>query len=259
MYTVTQSHTAETLAQDFQNLGVQQADVIWMHSSFKSLGQVEGGAREVVTALEDAVGSDGLILMPSFHLVDWDDRPKTWDIRKSPSTVGWLTEFFRLMPGTHRSDHCSHSSAARGKGAKEFVADHMKREGLRSRWDRGRWGRAFGTGSPMMKAYERGGKIVMLGVDYDSSTYVHVAECMYRDRHIDKDGEQGVHPMVCRGKAGEYWESVYEIKRNKVGDADCRLFPVRDFVDTVFAELERNIDDYVEAYMTLAGEPVDQP
>jgi aminoglycoside 3-N-acetyltransferase len=252
-------HAAETLALDFQNLGVESGDVVWMHSSFKSLGLVDGGASAVVGALEEAVGPDGLILMPSFHLVDWDDRPKTWDIEKSPSTVGWITEFFRLMPGTYRSDHCSHSSAARGRGAKEFVADHMKRDGLRSRWDRGRWGYAFGSGSPMYKAYERGGKILMLGVDYNSSTYVHLAECMYRDKYIDKDGEQGAHPIVCRGKAGEYWESVRDINRSKVGGADCRLFPIRDYVDTVFAELERNIDDYVEGYMTLAGERVDEP
>jgi aminoglycoside N3'-acetyltransferase len=111
----------------------------------------------------------------------------------------------------------------------------------------------------MYKAYERGGKILMLGVDYNSSTYVHLAECMYRDKYIDKDGEQGAHPIVCRGKAGEYWESVRDINRSKVGGADCRLFPIRDYVDTVFAELERNIDDYVEGYMTLAGERVDEP
>lgn len=238
------AHTRASLAQDFHNLGVETRDIVWMHSSFKSLGPVEGGAGTVVAALEDSVGPYGLILMPTFHLVDWDERPQTWNIRKSPSTVGWITEFFRLMPGTYRSDHCSHSSAARGRGAKEFVADHMKREGIRSRWDRGRWGRAFGSGSPMVKAYERGGKILMLGVDYDSSTYVHVAECMYRDKYIDKDGEQGTHPIVCRGKVGEYWESVRDINRGNIGDADSRLFSMRD---------------YVEAYASLSGERVERP
>ena len=256
---MTAAHTRASLAQNFHHLVDATRDIVCMHSSFKSLGPAEGGAGTVVAALEDAVGRDGLILMPSFNLVPWDERPKTWDIEKSPSTVGWITEFFRLMSGTYRSDHCSHSSAARGKNAKEFVAGHLKREGLKSRWDRGRWGRAFGGDSPMVRAYERDGKILMMGVDYDSSTYVHLAECMYRTKHIDKDGEQGAHPIVCRGKIGEYWESVRDINRGRVGDADCRLFPIRDYVDTAFAELERNIDAYVEAYMSLSGERLERP
>ena len=111
--------TCATLGRDLCALGVESGDILFIHSSFKSLGPVDGGASTVVAALEDAVGPDGLVLMPSFSLVpgDKDLRAAKWDRATTPSTVGWLTEYFRQMPGTVRSDHYSHAVAARGRRA----------------------------------------------------------------------------------------------------------------------------------------------
>ena len=142
-------HTRRTLRHDFERLGVETADTLFVHSSFKSLGNVDGGPETVVVALEDAVGPDGLLMMPVFNLIERPLRHKVWDISTTPSTVGWLTEYFRRMPGTFRSDHYSHSVAARGMDAESFVADHQSQEGLRSPWDLEPWGRTFGTHSPM--------------------------------------------------------------------------------------------------------------
>ena len=44
-------HTRETLTHDLKNLGVELGDTLFIHSSFKSLGPVEGGAGTVVNAL----------------------------------------------------------------------------------------------------------------------------------------------------------------------------------------------------------------
>src|SRR5205807_1998 len=109
------------------------------------------------------------------------------DPETTPSTVGWITEFFHRMPGTFRSDHYSHSVAARGKGAAEFVAGHRRQEGPRSPWDRDPWGRTYGTHSPMYRAYEADGQLLMLGVEYDSSTYVHLVETLFWNRLLEQD------------------------------------------------------------------------
>ena len=113
------SYTRQKLTQDFTDLGIEKGDTLFIHSSFKSLGPVEGGAGAVISALEAAVGREGLILMPSFSLLpSREERIEAWDIERTPSTVGWLTEFFRQMSDTYRSDHYSHAIAARGKRAK---------------------------------------------------------------------------------------------------------------------------------------------
>ena len=88
---------------DLRRLGVEAGDILFVHSSFKSLGPVEGGAESVIKALEDAIGPEGLLLMPSFNLVTWELRPETWDINSTPSTVGWITEQFRQLPGVYLS------------------------------------------------------------------------------------------------------------------------------------------------------------
>ena len=116
----------------------------------------------------------------------------TWNLETTPSTVGWLTEFFRQMPDTYRSDHYSHSVAARGKDAKAFVSTHLSREGYKSPWDIEPWGKTYGTHSPMQKAYKADGKLLMLGVDYNTSTYVHFVEVLYWDELLEHESRNAL-------------------------------------------------------------------
>ena len=236
------------LTQDLQSLQVEAGDILFVHSSFKSLGPVEGGADSVIQALEAAIGPGGLLLMPSFNLITWESRPKTWDLDNTPSTVGWITERFRQLPGVYRSDHCSHSVAARGRGAKAFVDGHLRQEGYSSQWECKPWGKTYGLHSPMYRAYQARGKLLMLGVDYYTSTYVHLVETMFwhtlRAKRGDTEREPGF-PALDRVKLGAFWERSGELERGSVGDADCRLFQICSYVDTLLAEVERNPRPYL--------------
>ena len=236
------------LTRDLRRLGVEAGDILFVHSSFKSLGSVEGGAESVIQALENAIGPEGLLLMPSFNLIKWELRPETWDLHCTPSTVGWITELFRRQPGVYRSDHYSHLVAARGRGAEEFVAGHLRREGYGSHWDRRPWGKTFGLHSPMYRAYQDCGKLLMLGVDYYTSTYVHLVEAMYwhalRVRSRGTEHEPAF-PALDRVKLGAFWESTGGPRHGRVGDAACRLFGIRSYVDTLLAEVERNPRPYL--------------
>jgi aminoglycoside 3-N-acetyltransferase len=241
-------HTQETLLRDLAALGVAAGDVLFIHSSFKSLGVVDGGAATVIAALEGAVGEDGLILMPSFNLVASERRAETWDVRTTPSTVGWLTEFFRRMPGTYRSDHYSHSVAARGKNAEAFVADHLSKEGFKSPWDKEPWGATYGARSPMVRAYRADGKLLMLGVDYNSSTYMHLVEVMHSNRRRETDANARYFG-IDRPQLGEHWDSLSNQRRGRVGDADGRLFGIREFVDTLLETVTENPQRFFKNYL----------
>ena len=197
----------------------------------------------MIGALEDAVGSEGLLLVPSFNLVAWPKRAEFWNIHTTPSTVGWIAEYFRRMPGTYRSDHYSASVAARGKGAREFVSGHLGREGLRSRWDREPWGRTYGTSSPMYRAYRAGGKVLMLGVDYESSSYCHLVEVLHWNRLLDQ-GLDAPFRGLERPALGEFWDRAGKLRSGHVGDAYCRLFPISEYVDTLLREVTDNPNPY---------------
>ena len=235
-------HAQEELVDDLRALGAQAGEILFVHSSFKSLGHVQGGAGAVITALEDAIGPEGLLLMPSFNLLESRElRVKAWNVETAPSTVGWLTEYFRRMPGTYRSDHYSHSVAARGEGAREFVSSHRCREGLRSPWDREPWGKTFGTHSPMFKAYREGGRLLMLGVDYESSTYRHLVESICWNSWLERDRKAVFHALRWN-LLGDFWDRKGNLRRGLVGDADCRLFSIRKFVDTLAGEACSDLD-----------------
>lgn len=238
-------YTREKLIKDFSNLGIEKTDTLFIHSSFKSLGQVADGAGTVISALEAVIGQDGLILMPSFNLLpSQEERVQSWDVEKTPSTVGWLTEFFRQMPGTYRSDHYSHSVAARGKGAEASVADHLRCDGYQSPWDYPPWGKTYGTHSPMFRAYVANAKLLMIGVDYQSSTYIHLVEVIYFNKLLADNAEANVFDLN-RPKLGAFWDGLGKLRRGKIGDSDCRLFHIKTYVDTLLAEVERNPKPYV--------------
>lgn len=239
------SHTVDTLSRDLNHLGLESGDTVFIHASFKSLGPVEGGALTVVRALENVTNPGGLVLMPSFNLLENIRlRAEAWDPDTTPSSVGWLTEFFRTMPGTFRSDHYSHSVAARGRNARAFVAGHRDRTGRSSPWDRGPWGKTYGDNSPMVRAYAAGGKLLMLGVTYETSTYIHLVEviCWHRRREIEPDAGYG---RIDRPALGAYWEKNGELNLGRVGDARCRLFPIRTYVDALVEEVERRPEAYL--------------
>ena len=238
-------YTSETLIQDFIDLGIEKGDILFIHSSFKSLGPVAEGAGTVISALETAVGAEGLILMPTFSLLpSREERVETWDVNKTPSTVGWLTEFFRQMPDTYRSNHYSHAVAARGKDAKAFVSDHRRREGYASPWDHYPWGKTYGTHSPMFRAYTANAKLLMIGVDYETSTYIHLVEVIHWNKRL-ADDPQAEYIRLKRPELGEYWESLGQLRTEKVGDSVCRLFHIKTYVDTLLAEVDRNPEPYV--------------
>ena len=246
-------HTRDTLVRDLRTLGVRDGDTLFVHSSFKSLGTVSGGAQTVVDALMDGVGG-GLLLMPSFNLVEGgrDARAARWDPATAPATVGWLTEYFRQMPGTVRSDHYSHSVAARGTDAQSIVDGHRLREGMRSPWDRPPWGRTYGTHSPMIRAYQRGGRLLMLGVDYGSSTYVHVVESMlWAERR--RSNPEAAFVGLDRPSVGAVWDRSGRVLRGRVGDAECRLFGIRDYVDTLLSIAREDPERYSAHHRRESG------
>lgn len=237
---MTAPHTRERLAQDARALGIAADDVLFVHSSFKSLGPVEGGAETVIRALEDAIGPRGTLCMPSFNLKN-QDREGSWNHQTTPASTGWLTEYFRTLPGTVRSDHYSHSVASRGPRAAEFVSEHLRREGRRSPWDRDRWGYTYGCYSPMEKIYAAGGKVLMLGVDYTSATFCHIVEVRHWNERLAQD-PQAPFRYLCRPWLGAYWDSLGRLRRGRIGDADCRFFAARDFVDTLLAAVNTDPD-----------------
>ena len=116
--------TKEHIIAALKDLGLQEGDICLFHSSFKSFGGVSGGAETVIGALESVLGKEGTLVAPTLCSTDFSNSYKTWYMDK-PSEVGYLPEYFRKQMRVYRSDHATHSVAARGKLAYELTKEHF--------------------------------------------------------------------------------------------------------------------------------------
>ena len=130
----------EIILNDLKALGIKEGDVLIVHSSLSSMGNVEGGANTVIEALTDALGAEGTLLFPAFTYREVNESG-CYDHNNTPVCVGTIPETFRKMEGVVRSLHPTHSVAARGKYAVEMTKDHEKSD------------TPMGEGSPYRKLY----------------------------------------------------------------------------------------------------------
>ena len=77
----------------------------------------------------------------------------------------------------------------------------------------------------MFRAYKTDAKLLMLGVDYESSTYVHLVEVMHWNKRLTEDTE-AEYIRLKRRELGAFWDEVGRLRHGRVGDATCRLFRI---------------------------------
>lgn len=154
------AYTKQSLKQDLAAMGLTGAETILIHSSMKSIGEVEGGADTVLDALMEYF-AQGLLLLPTHTWRFMDGGNTVFDVRNSPCCVGILPELFRQRPGVIRSLHPTHSMAAYGKDAAAYLAGELE------------------TSTPCAPGgcYDRlrtvHGKILLLGVTHARNTFIH--------------------------------------------------------------------------------------
>jgi len=236
--------TQDVLVAGFRELGMAPGGLAMAHSSLSSFGHVEGGAKAVIEALLEAISPGGTLVLPTLCQADKERREETWDIARSPSDVGRITEIFRTWPGAIRSDHFTHSVTALGPLAEEITAGHATAYGRPSPWGE----RAFGSGSAWEKLYEHNALYCFLGVSYRVHTMRHYVQARVLEETIAAlpaeasaelrelaagwnkpgifpwwNGEQEEEALAARGL----------IRYVQIGNAMCRSIPARTDVDTL--------------------------
>lgn len=158
--TVTRGDIAEGL----RSVGLARGSVVLMHSSLSAMGYVEHGAEAVVDALRDVVGAEGLASVPTHTWGIVNARQPVFHVGLSPSHVGRITEALRHRREALRSRHPTHSVAAIGRRAVEYVADHEYSA------------TPAGRDTPYGRLCAWSGHVLLLGVDLSSWTLVHAFE-----------------------------------------------------------------------------------
>lgn len=156
-------YAKENLLNQLDQMSIDSKGTIIVHSSMKSIGEVEGGSDTVLDAFTEYM-KDGLLVFPTHT---WDvidaENPRFY-VEETPSHIGILTELFRQRPGVIRSLHPTHSVGALGSDAKEFTTGDEQFDTPAAR------------GSAWGKLLDRKAKILLVGVDLRRNTFIHGIE-----------------------------------------------------------------------------------
>ena len=231
------------IVRGLRDLGVKEGDILMVHSTLSGFGRVEGGADTVIDALIEAVGPGGTVAMPTLYLPAISGL-EVFDVEKSPSEMGEITEVFRKRAGVLRSVHPTHPVAAFGARAEELIRDHAKAP------------TACGKGTPFGRLGDWGGKVLLLGVDQDRNTLLHTAEdyanspylsqriARYRDPNTGETRKLVLakFPGPHRNFIGldPLFRESGVMKIGKIGKAVCRLMDAAGTLRVVVEALKRD-------------------
>jgi aminoglycoside 3-N-acetyltransferase len=252
-------HSRQQLADDFRKLGVAPGDTVMLHASVRAVGEVAGGADQIHLALKDALTLEGTLMMyagcPSYYdevgrgnLTAQQEREV---LEKMPAfdpltaranrSNGVLVEFLRTYPGARVNQHVARF-VVWGRQA-DYLLSHQP------------WNYAFGIDSPLDRFWKLNGRILLLGCDHDTVTFLHYAEhiadiadkriARYKvpveenGRRIWRDMEEfdssgdGVHanwPDRFFAKITDSYLASAQNRGGRVGDAMSYLFPASDLL-----------------------------
>lgn len=151
-----------------RDVGVREGDMIMLHSAFSRASGLRGSCDDLIEAVLDSVGPSGHVLMVSLPYrtasIDWLESGRRFDVRKTPSMMGLVSETFRRRPDVVRSLHPTHPILAHGPRARRIIEAHA--ECLHP----------CGRGSPFEELAKAGGKAVFFDVPIDTFTFFHYLE-----------------------------------------------------------------------------------
>jgi len=225
------------LTQQILDLGVTPSGVLLVHCAFSKVKPVENGVIGLISALLDAIGTEGTLVMPSMT----DDDEHRFDPKKTDCLgMGVVANTFWQMPNTMRSDS-PHAFAARGPKAAQITVPHP-------------FDLPHGLDSPVGRIYELGGQILLLGVDQDANTTIHLSEYLAgvryrRKKYVTtiKDGRfmkidylEIDHCCQNFNLVDNWLEEDHLLMQGNIGNAKARLMNSRDVVRVTTNHIETN-------------------
>jgi aminoglycoside 3-N-acetyltransferase len=173
-------HSREELASDLRKLGLGAGATVMLHASVRAVGEIAGGPDQIHLAFKDVLTTEGTLMMyascPRYYdelgrgnLTPEEEQeileklpafdPLT---ARSARDNGALVELLRTWPESRVNPHPARF-VFWGKQAGYLMSTQP-------------WSYAFGYGSPLDRFLPLNGKIVLLGPDHDTVTFLHYVE-----------------------------------------------------------------------------------
>ena len=253
--------TKEALKQQMRAMGLVPTDRVLIHTSYKAVGEVEGGPNGLIDAFCEYL-SHGLFLVPTHTWDNVNAEHPVYDVRSTVPCIGAVPRAAAARGDGFRSLHPTHSLWAHGEGAEEFLAgeEHACTP--------------TPPGSVWATLPERGVKILLLGVGNDKNTFLHsldelldIPDRLQREPWevtiIDREGRRFRHPQ-----RGHYCSRTNDVsqyftnfekpfvelgaqKFGKLGNATVRIIDPGECRRILTRILSRATEDLCVSHMDL--------
>jgi aminoglycoside 3-N-acetyltransferase len=240
------SYDARQLRAALHRLGVREGDALMLHSAFGRHYGFDGTIEQFTDTLIEVLGAHGHLLMVSLpyrsSTLEYLQRLRVFDVRRAPSMMGLVSEYFRRRSGVLRSLHPTHPVLVHGPNAAWFANGHeLSRH-------------PCGPGTPFEKLAERDGIVVFFNVPFATFTFFHHLEhlisldlpfALYTDEVfevpvVDQRGEPGLvktHAFTREAIARRRFEVLERALRArgaittvKIGNSRMEAIRVRDAI-----------------------------
>ncbi len=247
-------YTKKDLIKSFKKIGIDPEGTLLVHSSMKAVGEVEGRADTVIDAFMEYM-ENGLLIFPTHSWSEENNEDNIFNPKTEKSCVGILTNIFRKREGVVRSLHPTHSLAAYGEEAEEFISNEEK----------------FNTPCPRKgcygKLYDREAHILFLGCTLKNNTFIHGVEewndipnrlgdnaVKYKIKLKDKVIQRPIYPH--QAPIEDISKNYDKLKKplltknicvkGKIGDADSYLCQAKEMADLTTTFLQKNKDLFLD-------------
>jgi aminoglycoside 3-N-acetyltransferase len=241
---------------DISKIPINKSGTLLIHSSMKSIGEVQGRADTILDIFIELM-KDGLLVFPTHTWDSYNNKDDTYNPLTEPSCVGILSNLFMKREGVVRSLHPTHSVAAIGKDSDDFIDGEEFSNTPCPR--NGCWG----------KLYNRRAQILFIGVNLTKNTFIHGVEEWngipnrltgreYRIKVVKKNNEE-IFSHIKR-----HWNEYGDVSSNygkllkpfmyknicrefKIGGAKCYLCEAKEMGDLTSEFLKKEKDLFIDS------------
>ncbi len=181
--------TKKELKDIFKKVGIKTGMKVMVHSSLSKLGYLVNGAEDIIDALLEIISlkkgtlfiptHSGQLTNPIYWKIGGFNAKEKKKIKKNinffnakktiPANRGLISRVILSYKGVKRSSHPLNSTACIGKKSKYYTSNHN----LHS---------PEGYQSPIGKLYKDNGHILLIGVNFDKITALHLAEAIVNNK-----------------------------------------------------------------------------
>lgn len=186
---LTENQLLQILVND---LALGKGDTVFVHSSIDQLNLGFPFYR-VLQLLRDVVGGQGTLLFPTYPQLssyEFLRRGEVFDVKKTPSYTGILTEVARRQRDAVRSLHPTKSVCSIGSAAAELTRDHQNSP------------YPYDACSPYYRITQFAGKIVGLGVSTANLSFVHCVDDALKEQFPVQPYHAQLFAATCINGAG---------------------------------------------------------